>query len=212
MTIAAVAAFGCSTLIGLEDRNLRADGGGAGIDGGSAGGEGGAGDGGDIDAGGEDDAGNDGSLIGPGDPPCTLVGSAVLEFRAGDESWRYDISPTPTNDGFNFTGIPFHLVRSTEMQLTQAKRQLYMKREKGTLQGDHFATITQNELPMTYDTIATMFAVYDLAPPAVAPPGTVEIKVIVRDVPPVRHKLLVGKNAVIPIGWKHDNRTFYACP
>lgn len=214
LTIAALAVVGCSALIGLEDRNLRAEGGmsGEGGTGDGDGGAGDAGDGGDIDGGRLGDAGDDGSVLGTGDSPCTAFGAAVLEFSAGDESWRYDIGPAPANDGFTFTGIPFHLVRTTEPQLLQAKRQLYIKREKGTVLGDHFATITQNELGMTYDTVATIFAVYEITPPSLRPRGTVEVKVIVREVTPLRHRLLVGNNALVPPGWRYDNRTFYACP
>lgn len=211
LTTAALAVAGCSTLIGLEDRNLRADGGGVGAEGGTGGDEGAA-EGGDLDGGGEGDAGDDGSLTGRGDMPCTPFGSAVLEFTAADESWRYDVSPAPANDGFVFIGVPFHLLRSSEPQLPQAKRQLYVKRPMGVVLGDYFATLTQNELSMTHETVAAMFAVYEITPPSPQPPGTVEVKVIAREAAPLRHKLLVGNGAPVPLGWKHDNRTFYVCP
>lgn len=212
LTTAALAVAGCSTLIGLEDRNLRADGGSVATEGGTGSDEGGAAEGGDIDGGGEGDAGDDGALTGRGDMPCTSFGSAVLEFTAADESWRYDVSPAPANDGFTFMGTSFHLLRSSEPELAQAKRQLYVKRPMGVVLGDYFATLTQNELSMTHETVATMFAVYEINPPSPQPPGTVEVKVIAREAAPLRHKLLVGNGAPVPLGWKHDNRTFYVCP
>jgi len=202
---------GCGALIGLEDRDLRADGGspdgdsGGGREG-SSGEDGGSGDDGSVD-GDTDGAGSD-----SGQQPCETRGAAVLEFKAGDESWRYDVGPSPsTSEGFNFVGIPFHLLRTVEPILPDAKRSLYMKREKGLLLGDYFATLRQTDLAAAYDIVATMFAVYEVLPPAKPPPGTVEINVIVRDSAPLRHRLLVGK-VIVPVGWRLDNRTFYACP
>lgn len=200
MASVAIGVVGCSALIGLEDRQL-------GPDGGRAGGGGDATSS-DESSVSDDAAGEDAALDAEPTPSaCEFRGFLVNAFRAGDESWRYDILNGMPPTGFTPEGPLFRLVHPDERVAANFTRTIFVRRVKGETIGDHIVTPDQFEGEPTMETIVTLSALYFEI--ATQPKGTVEIHLIRRAQAPVRHKLVVGN--VLPVGWLEE-RTFYGCP
>lgn len=198
----AVGVVGCSALIGLEDRQLGPDGGRS-ADGGSGGDATSSGETSVSDAGGKDAAFD----ADPTPDACKLKGFIVNAYRAGDESWRYDILNGMLPTGFTIDGPVFRLVHPDERVAANFARTIFVRRVKGETMGDHIVTPNQFEGEPAMETVVTLSALYFGNP--TQPPGTVEIHLVRRTQTPVRHKLIVGK--IIPVGWLVE-RTFYGCP